>query len=77
MATEEQANKARSKYADKLVKAGAHAIGIDKQKSGFVVVAHVAPNERHELPDKLSLKVGDDTVEVPVITKRAERFKPE
>jgi hypothetical protein len=77
VATEDEANKARDRYSDKLVKAGAHAIGIDKRKSGYVVVAHVAPDEQHAVPEKLSLKVGKNTVEVPVVTKRTERFQPE
>jgi hypothetical protein len=77
VATEEQANKARNKYAQALVKGGAHAIGVDKGKSGFVVVAHVAPNQAHDVPDKLSYKAGKETVEVPVVKKVTERFRPE
>jgi hypothetical protein len=77
VATEDQANKARNKYADKLVEAGAHAIGIDKRKSGYVIVAHVAPDAPHEVPETLSLKIGKSEVEVPVVTKRTERFQPE
>ncbi len=77
MATEEQANKARNKYSDALVKGGAHAVGVDKKGSGFVVVAHVAPNEKHDVPDRVSVKAGKETVEVPVITKLTERFQPE
>ena len=77
MATEEQANKARNKYSDTLVKRGAHAIGVDKGKTGYVVVAHVAPDEKHDVPDKLSFKAGNEVVEVPVVKKLTERFRPE
>jgi hypothetical protein len=77
VATEEQANKARNKHADALVKGGAHAVGIDKKGAGFVVVAHVAPNEKHDVPDTLSYRAGKKMIEVPVVKKLTERFEPE
>ena len=77
MATEDEANTARNKYAKALLKGGAHGIGVDKKGKGFVVVAHVAPNEQHDVPDKLTYKIKNEVVEVPVIKKLTERFQPE
>jgi hypothetical protein len=81
VATEEQANKARDMHSDLLVERGAHAIGVESGrshgKSGFVVVAHVAPDETHDIPSTLTARIAGKTVEVPVVTKQSGRFRPE
>lgn len=81
MATEAQADKARKVHSDLLVQRGAHGIevasGRDYGKSGFVVVAHVAPSEKHDIPSSLTTKLAGKTFDVPVVTKRTQRFRPD
>ena len=81
MASEKQANKARELYSDLLVKRGAHAIGIaDGQpygKSGFVVVAYVAPHTKPKIPNKLKGVLDGKPFEVDVVTEVTDPFAPE
>ncbi len=81
MASEKQANKARELHSDLLVKRGAHAVGVAEGeiygKSGFVVVAHVAPNSRQKMPDKLKGDLNGKPFEVDVVTEASEPFTPE
>jgi len=78
MATEEQANRARRAQADSLVRHGAHAIGVEEGgsygKPGFVVVAWVAPDSDHDIPDRVTCGSGSEAFEVPVMTKTKPRF---
>jgi hypothetical protein len=81
MASEEQANGARRQLGGTLMKQGAHAIGVkeinEHGKSGWAVVAHVAPNAKAEIPSSLSYSTSEGKVEVPVVVKRSEPFSLE
>jgi hypothetical protein len=81
MANEKQANEARRQLGGTLLKQGAHAIGVEDGKGygkkGFVLVAHVAPQQKSEIPSSLSLSTGDGDVEIPVVVEHSEPFKPE
>ena len=46
-------------------------------KKGFVIVAHVPPQQKTEMPSSLSFSTGDGEVEIPVVVERSEPFKPE
>lgn len=80
MANEKEANSARQAHGRELLKRGAHSIGVEKGasygKTGWVVVAHVAPGTKIDLPASLPASDKDDR-EVPVVTKRSARFVPE
>jgi hypothetical protein len=77
MATEQQANEARRRYGRELMRRGAHAIGVEEGtsfgKKGFVVVAHVPPKKKADVPESLT---GDD-FDVPVVVVRSEPFTAE
>jgi hypothetical protein len=81
MANEQQANAARQKFGRDLMKKGVHAIGVEEGiehgKKGWVVVAHVAPKTKVELPSALSYSTDEGAVEVPLVTLRSEPFKLE
>jgi hypothetical protein len=81
MASEEQANDARRNFGGKLMKQGAHAVGVkeikERGKSSWAVVAHVAPNAKAEMPSSLSFSTSEGEVEVPVVVKRSEPFSLE
>jgi hypothetical protein len=81
MASEEQANEARRQLGSALLKQGAHAVGVEDGKGygkkGFVIVAHVAPQQKSGIPSSLSFPTADGDVEVPVVVERSEPFKPE
>jgi len=82
MANEDDANKARQQHGRDLLKKGVHAIGVEEGrrygKQGWVVVAHVAPKAKVDLPSSLSCsgKQGGE-VEVPLVVARSEPFAPE
>jgi hypothetical protein len=63
------------------LKLGAHSIGVEKGaaygKTGWVVVAHVTPGTKVDLPASLPLTKKDDGASVPVVTKQTQRFVPE
>lgn len=86
MATEAEANRARTLHAETLRAKGAHALSVEAgeryAKTGFVVVAHVDAGVK--LPSSLKLEsegkpVGKSArksgTTVPLITIPAERFK--
>ena len=81
MANEKQANEARRQLGGSLLKQGAHAVGVEDGKTygkkGFVIVAHVPPQQKTEMPSSLSFSTGDGEVEIPVVVERSEPFKPE
>jgi hypothetical protein len=81
MANEKQANEARRQHGRTLMKQGAHAIGVEQGKSygkkGFVIVAHVPPQQKSKMPSSLTFSTGDGEVDVPVVVERSEPFKPE
>jgi hypothetical protein len=80
MASEAQANKARKTHGNDLVRRGVHAIGVEPGEeyghAGFVVVAHVEPDAKPDLPS--SLPSGDKGgAKVPVVVRRSDRLVPE
>jgi hypothetical protein len=81
MANEDDANKARQQHRTDLLKRGVHAIGVEEGKrhgkDGWVVVAHVAPDAKVELPSTLSYSANKGNVEVPLVVTRSEPYKPE
>jgi len=81
MANEDDANKARQQHRTDLLRKGVHAIGVEDGKrhgkSGWVVVAHVAPEAKVQLPSTLSYSTQEGTVEVPLVVTRSEPYKPE
>jgi hypothetical protein len=81
MANEEQANRARELNSRKLLECGVHAIGVETGKnhgrSGWVVVAHVAPETDVTLPSTLTVATARGDVQVPLVAIKSEPFKPE
>jgi len=81
MATEDDANKARQQHGRDLMKRGVHAIGVEEGRrhgrQGWVVVAHVAPQAKVDLPASLSSATKEGEVEVPLVVTRSEPFAPE
>lgn len=78
MASEEQANKARELNSRDLMRRGAHAIGVEKRgKGGWVVVAHVAPDVKANLPSTVTASSPAGEIEVPLVSVTSEPFKPE
>ncbi len=81
MANEDDANKARQQHRTDLLKRGVHAVGIEEGKRhgkhGWVVVAHVVPDAKVELPSALSYSTKQGKVEVPLVVTRNEPYKPE
>jgi hypothetical protein len=78
MASEDEANEVRQRYGRDLIKQGVHAIGIEEGKrhgrTGWVVVAHVAPGAKVDLPPSLSHPTKEGVVEVPLVVKRSAPF---
>lgn len=81
MANEAEADQARRQHGGDLMKRGVHAIGVEKGgdygKPGWVVVAHIAPNAKVDLPATLSCIGAQGRVEVPVVPLRSEPFQLE
>jgi hypothetical protein len=78
MANEDQANKAREQNGRDLMKRGVHAIGVEHHgKSGWVVVAHVAPEAKLNLPSTLTVATHQGDIDVPLVAVKSEPFKPE
>lgn len=78
MASEEQANKAREQSGRDLLRRGAHALGVENRgKRGWVVVAHVAPDTKADLPSKVTVASQKGDVDVPLVSITSEPFKPE
>jgi hypothetical protein len=78
MANEDEANKVRQQHGRDLMKKGVHAIGVEEGKchgkKGWVVVAHVAPKAKVDLPSSLSCSTKEGEVEVPLVVTRSEPF---
>jgi hypothetical protein len=78
MANEDEANKVRQEHGRDLLKKGVHAIGVEEGKNhgkkGWVVVAHVAPKAKVDLPSSLSYSTNEGEVEVPLVVARSEPF---
>lgn len=80
MASEREANLARDEHSDFLRKLGAHAIAVDEIKRGgeksFAVIASFE-KEPDDAPAALKVKRGKRTLEVPLVVRVAEKFRPE
>ena len=80
MADEEEANLAREQHADFLRDLGAHGITIDeikrKGEKSFAVVAFFE-EKPDDMPNILKVQSGKKTLEVPLVARVTERFKPE
>ena len=78
MANEDEANKVRQQHGRDLMKMGVHAIGVEKGtkhgKKGWVVVAHVEPKAKVQLPSSLSYSTKEGAVEVPLVVTRSEPY---
>jgi hypothetical protein len=78
MANEDEANKVRQQRGRDLLKLGAHAVGVEEGKShgkaGWVVVAHVAPKAKVDLPSSLSYSTSEGEIEVPLVVARSEPY---
>lgn len=80
MTTEREANLARGQHADFLRQLGAHAIAVDevqrKGDKGFAVIAYFEERPAG-VPRTLEVKSGKKTLEVPLVARVQEKFKPE
>ncbi|MES2810337.1 MAG: hypothetical protein V4619_17010 [Bacteroidota bacterium] len=78
MATEKEAKMARDKYFDLLSDLGAHTLAVDykdKDKSGFAILAFVEGDKN--IPHELEIEHQGKKTNVPVVTERSEKFKPQ
>jgi hypothetical protein len=80
MTTEREANLARTQHADFLRQLGAHAIAVDEVKrkgdTDFAVIAFFEAKP-DDVPRTLEVKSGKKTLEVPLVARVQEKFKPE
>lgn len=80
MADEEEANLAREQHADFLRDLGAHGITVDeikrKGEKSYAVVAFFEQKPA-DLPDMLKVQSGKKTLEVPLVARVMEKFRPE
>lgn len=80
MTTEREANLAREQHADRLRQLGAHAIAVDevtrKGDKGFAVIAFFE-KKPDGVPPTLEVKSGKRTLEIPLVARVQEKFKPE
>lgn len=80
MATEREANLAREQHSDFLRKMGAHAIAVDEVKrkgsEAFAVIAFFE-KKPEDTPETLEVKKGKGKVQVPLVVRIEEKFKPE
>lgn len=79
MASEKEADQAREQHSDFLRDLGAHGITIDEVKrkgeKSFAVVA-LFEQKPDDFPDTLTVQSGKKTLEVPLIARVIEKFKP-
>lgn len=80
MASEKEADLAREQHSDFLFGLGAHGITIDEVKrkgeKSFAVVA-LFEEKPEEVPDTLTVHKGKRTLEVPLVARVTEKFRPE
>ncbi|HEV7797206.1 MAG TPA: hypothetical protein VGO73_03560 [Pyrinomonadaceae bacterium] len=80
MASEKEADQAREQHYDFLRELGAHGITIDEVKrkgeKSFAVVA-LFEQKPEDFPDTLTVQSGKKTLEVPLVARVTEKFKPE
>lgn len=81
MASEVEANRARELLFAKLRKLGAHAIGVEETKirgqPTFAVVAYVKHRKNKRMPKALTYAERDKSIDVPLVVRESEPFKPE
>ena len=80
MASEKEADLAREQNSDFLAGLGAHGVTIDEVKRkgerSFVVIA-LFEQKPDEVPDTLEVQIGKRTLQVPLVARVTEKFKPE
>jgi hypothetical protein len=80
VASEKEANLAREQSSDFLREHGAHAIAVDEvsQKGGktFAVVAFFE-KKPEGIPEVLEVKSGKAKLQVPLVARVMEKFRPE
>lgn len=80
MASEQQANRAREQHSDSLRELGAHAIAVDEINRGgrktFAVVAFFE-EKPGKIPTALEIRSGGRALEIPLVARVTERFRPE
>ena len=80
MTSENDANLAREQHADLLRQLGAHAIAVDEVKrkgdKDYAVIAFFE-QKPSGVPRKLEVKRGKKKLEVPLVARVQEKFKPE
>jgi hypothetical protein len=80
MTSEHDAHAAREQHAEYLRRLGAHAIAVDEVKrkgnEGFGVIAFFEEKPK-EIPRTLEVKRGKKKLEVPLVARVQEKFKPE
>ena len=81
MANEREANRAREQHSDLLRELGAHAIAVDeisrKGEKTFAVVAYFEKKPAAGFPAALEIKSGKRALEVPLVARVVEKFRPE
>lgn len=80
MASEKEADLAREQHSDFLRDLGAHGITVNeikrKGEKSFAVVA-LFEKKPEGVPDMLKVLRGKKTLEVPLVARVTEKFKPE
>jgi hypothetical protein len=80
MASEKEADMAREQHSDFLLDLGAHGITVDEVKrkgeNSFAVIAFFE-KQPAEVPETLTVRSGKRSLEVPLIARVTEKFKPE
>lgn len=80
MASEKEADLAREQHSDFLRNLGAHGITVNeikrKGEKSFAVVA-LFEEKPDDVPDMLKVLSGKKTLEVPLVARVTEKFKPE
>ena len=80
MASEKEADLAREQHSDYLSNLGAHGITIDevnrKGRKSFAVVA-LFEEKPDDFPDTLEVRSGKKTLEVPLVARVTEKYRPQ
>ena len=80
MASEKEADLAREQHSDFLHDLGAHGIAVNEIKrqgeKSFAVIAFFE-EKPDDVPDTLKVQSGKKTLEVPLVARVAEKFRPE
>ena len=80
MATEKEADRAREEHAGSLHRLGAHGISVEpisgKGREAFAVVAFFDQKPKN-VPKTLRIALRKKSLEVPLLVRVVERFRPE